>query len=80
MFPGGVTEPADFSPNWLEFIGHRGLSLSDATKSSPFYSSYKNKVVNGLPPQIGFRIGAIRETFEECGVLLVKKLNGNDTG
>ena len=44
----------------------------------PFYKSFtKHLPKNSLPAHIGFRICAIRETFEESGVLLVKPLKDN---
>ena len=48
----------------------------------PFYSTYADRLPKeGLPACIGFRICAIRETFEESGVLLVTLLNdGDDPG
>ena len=47
-----------------------------------FYESYANQLLqNSLPAHVGFRICAIRETFEESGVLLVRSLkDGNDAG
>ena len=48
-------------------------------KNIPFYMSYASQLPeDGLPVHIGFRICAIRETFEESGVLLVRSLKDNE--
>ena len=79
MFPGGVSESTDFSPDWLDLIGHKDLPLKTSMKNALFYQSYINQLPKGgLPVHIGFRICAIRETFEESGVLLVRSLKDGD--
>ena len=48
-------------------------------KNIPFYTSYASQLPkDGLPLHVGFRICAIRETFEESGVLLVRSLEDNE--
>ena len=79
MFPGGVSESTDFSPDWLDLIGHKDLPLKTSMKNASFYQSYINQLPKeALPAHIGFRICAIRETFEESGVLLVRSLKDGD--
>ena len=77
VFPGGVTDKHDFNVNWRDLI--------DACKDKS--RSTDNLILNGesrpimiqentnnsfLDRDIAFRIGAIRETFEEAGILLYK--------
>lgn len=70
-----MCEDTDFSPDWLDLIKSDDLPLKSSITNSPFYSSYFEQLPqNGLPAHIGFRICAIRETFEESGVLLVRSL------
>lgn len=74
VFPGGVTEPADFSESWMDVFEKCGY------KSSNLETEFRSK--SPLPPifnksypilsEVGFRIGAIREAFEECGLLLAQ--------
>ncbi|XP_046398494.1 acyl-coenzyme A diphosphatase NUDT19-like [Ischnura elegans] len=85
VFPGGIAEEADSSPAWLSL--YRGMDLGHALETYPFVfnpSSIDKKVrgdnslssrSNGdwLPDNISRRITAIRELFEECGLLLAKK-------
>lgn len=70
----------DFSSEWLELIGHQGVSLKPSMSNSTFYTSFTGLTANSLPAYIGFRICAIRETFEESGVLLVKPLTQDKNG
>jgi nucleoside diphosphate-linked moiety X motif protein 19 len=69
VFPGGITEKSDFCQTWrdllqsvkpLEQLILRGVPRPIIMKSQPGL----------LEPDIGFRINAIRETFEETGILL----------
>lgn len=85
VFPGGLLDKADYSPEWLDIF--RRTSSGDSSKS-PFLSllsvqqaSKKEKrlpIYSEVPRdgpiagEIAFRICAIRETFEEAGVLLVR--------
>ena len=79
VFPGGVSEPTDFSPDWLDLLGNKVLPIKATMTSVPFYESYtKHLPKNSLPAHIGFRICAIRETFEESGVLLVRPLKDSN--
>ena len=61
VFPGGMVEVADYAPE-VERICH-GLSFEKA-----------RGIIDGdSPPEraLGFFVAAIRETFEEAGILLV---------
>lgn len=79
MFPGGVLDEADYSPNWL----HLFADTSNVTNpnNSPLSSILRHSSlpVYGSTPQdspivgeVAFRICAIREFFEEAGILLAR--------
>ncbi|XP_072043284.1 acyl-coenzyme A diphosphatase NUDT19-like [Amphiura filiformis] len=76
VFPGGAIDKADFSKSWLELFAEAGVSRDFGTLSSikgprpPMLVADRQLPV---PNDIAFRICAIREAFEESGVLLVKK-------
>ncbi|XP_014207099.1 nucleoside diphosphate-linked moiety X motif 19-like [Copidosoma floridanum] len=76
VFPGGVIEIADAHLKWQNLYKNYGFnensfkSLFPNTKSRPhIFNSRENE----LPREISLRIAAIRETFEECGVLLCEQ-------
>ncbi|XP_028410920.1 nucleoside diphosphate-linked moiety X motif 19-like isoform X2 [Dendronephthya gigantea] len=81
VFPGGVSEITDFSSEWMDLIGSKELQLRPTMTSAPFYETYSKQLTkDSLPAHVGFRICAIRETFEESGVLLVRSLRDQDEG
>ncbi|PRP75221.1 NUDIX hydrolase [Planoprotostelium fungivorum] len=59
-FPGGVIEEADFDPKWKDMLG------DSAKDSENVRVSLEEKELN----ELGFRIGATREVFEEVNILL----------
>jgi len=77
VFPGGATNSADFSPQWLEYFAQNGFSQNKLNlqfvqdKRPPLYENSPTACL----PEIGYRITAIRETFEETGVLICKALD-----
>lgn len=83
VFPGGVLDEADFSPKWLSVFGDLQChtdkkpfaSILDLKNTSerrlPLYSAIPSDV-DCLQGEIAFRICAIREMFEEAGVLLAR--------
>lgn len=85
VFPGGVLDEADFSPQWLHVFGdlqhHTDmnpfasiLNLKDSSAPQlPLYSTVPGDV-DSLPGEIAFRICAIRELFEEAGVMLARDI------
>lgn len=80
VFPGGVVERADSSPEWLRLFAphHRpprfSLGPSPPPPSAfPVLPSEGTQAADGaLPDDVAYRICAIRETFEEAGVLLLR--------
>lgn len=80
VFPGGTLDGADSSPDWLRlFAPHHGpprfgLGPSPPPRSAfPVLPSEGTHAIDGaLPDDVVYRICAIRETFEEAGVLLLR--------
>uniref|UniRef100_V9KWE0 Acyl-coenzyme A diphosphatase NUDT19 n=1 Tax=Callorhinchus milii TaxID=7868 RepID=V9KWE0_CALMI len=79
VFPGGQIDPSDFSSDWIEVFWPFGQppdfnlgTVQQTTGRSPIYATDRKKLGSPVPGEIGFRICAIRETFEESGVLLVR--------
>lgn len=76
MFPGGKTDDADFSNEWRDLFS-RHLDWQEFLQSLPKSSSprchcFCKPRPSAIPPDVGLRICAIRETFEESGVLLLR--------
>ncbi|XP_028596162.2 acyl-coenzyme A diphosphatase NUDT19 [Podarcis muralis] len=75
VFPGGVADAADFSSDWLQLLpgGPRcGLgSVRDECPRAPLFAAERPELGSPLPGDVAFRLCAIREAFEEAGVLLV---------
>ncbi|XP_014221565.1 nucleoside diphosphate-linked moiety X motif 19-like [Trichogramma pretiosum] len=76
VYPGGLIEPADGHLKWQKLFENQGCNKSsfdslftNSTKKLEIFREVKHE----LPRQISLRISAIRETFEECGVLICKK-------
>ncbi|KAG9260961.1 nucleoside diphosphate-linked moiety X motif 19 [Astyanax mexicanus] len=79
VFPGGLAEASDFSPEWLDlFEPFRtlpnfgvGLVKQPPETRPPMFATDRLKLGSPVPGDVAFRICAVRETFEEAGVLLV---------
>lgn len=77
VFPGGVLDEADYSPNWFGlFSGPSGCEqpfspiTSIKRRSLPLYDSCPRD--SPIAAEVAFRICAIREFFEEAGILLAR--------
>ncbi|XP_059615363.1 acyl-coenzyme A diphosphatase NUDT19-like [Phlebotomus argentipes] len=76
VFPGGTLEDSDSSHEWLSL--YRDLGVSDARIAQLSQISGQRSFIfererpTDLAREISLRIGAIRETFEEVGVLFAK--------
>lgn len=76
VFPGGNLSDADRSVEWRKIfekypqVGH----LAARENTPPILRDTDAEL---LPNYLAFRICAIRETFEECGVLLCRKRECN---
>nr|XP_012234922.1 PREDICTED: nucleoside diphosphate-linked moiety X motif 19, mitochondrial-like isoform X2 [Linepithema humile] len=74
VFPGGTVHPADSDMKWHDFFAAFGFDNGFASlipKNAERPSIFRSKE-NELPKEISLRITAIRETFEECGILMCK--------
>lgn len=79
VFPGGMVDSSDFSSEWLDIFKHFssfpnfGLRRVEqrADTRPPIFATDRLKLGSPIPGEVAFRICALRETFEESGVLLV---------
>ncbi|KAM6058158.1 acyl-coenzyme A diphosphatase NUDT19 [Chlamydotis macqueenii] len=78
VFPGGLVEAADFSADWLGLLPalpQCGLGLVKppplGSSRAPLFATDRERLGSPLPGEVAFRICAIRETFEEAGILLL---------
>ncbi|XP_067856757.1 nucleoside diphosphate-linked moiety X motif 19 [Heptranchias perlo] len=79
VFPGGTIDPSDFSSEWIQvfqpFCEPPDFKLGkvrQTAKRAPIFATDRRKMGSSIPGEVAFRICAIRETFEESGILLVK--------
>lgn len=85
VFPGGATDSADFCPSWFALFDRHGFSkerlLHDfSTRQEQLrLPLYKTIASTDLIAEVGYRITAIRETFEETGVLFCLPACPNST-
>lgn len=74
VFPGGVAESVDGSPRWLELLKSFGYSKQDLEAfhrpDSVITPIFQN---NPIQRHLQLRITAIRETFEELGLLICSR-------
>ncbi|XP_013410454.1 nucleoside diphosphate-linked moiety X motif 19 [Lingula anatina] len=84
VFPGGVLDPADESSEWVKLFESAGVGVEELKKFSDipgprplaFRTRPRQKVSGSevaLPREVAFRICAIRETYEESGILLGRR-------
>ncbi|RUS70613.1 hypothetical protein EGW08_021626 [Elysia chlorotica] len=81
VFPGGVADDSDFSSRWLAVFKRLGSDTQKTLFSQisekledacPMIARHREPEFSTLPADVAFRICAIRETFEEAGVLLAR--------
>lgn len=78
VFPGGVLDAADSSPDWVSLFAPRHtpprFGLGPEPPRQPSFPGLFHGDADGaaLPDDVALRICAIRETFEEAGVLLLR--------
>jgi 8-oxo-dGTP pyrophosphatase MutT (NUDIX family) len=66
-FPGGKLDPCDLSLDWPKYLSST-INIDRFTKkAADIYNDIDHPY-----PGLAFRLCAIRETFEETGLLLVK--------
>ncbi|CAN2389378.1 signaling receptor binding [Pristimantis euphronides] len=85
VFPGGLVEPSDFSNDWVKVFDRHvqkpnfglGVVKQPPDTRSPMFTTDRMKFGSLIPGEVAFRICAIRETFEESGILLVVPENSD---
>lgn len=75
-FPGGSIDKSDEDPKWLNFFQNHKIPSEEIRRKSGvkkplIYDFQPNK----LEREISLRIAAIRETFEELGIVLCSPKN-----
>ena len=79
VFPGGITHHMDFSSQWHDYfcsslginsLHPQKLGLYTGAADSPKPELYSKSHDSILPAEVAYRICAVRETFEESGILL----------
>lgn len=90
VFPGGYVDLADFSTKWWPVFEAAGISRSELTRFGADVKGPRPPIVTEpgilmqeeylsadiLPGDVALRITAIRETFEETGILLLSRPPG----
>ncbi|KAL1271242.1 hypothetical protein QQF64_030258 [Cirrhinus molitorella] len=79
VFPGGLVDASDFSSEWQEIFKSFtkapnygiGIVKQPPETRPPIFATDRAKLGSPIPGDVAFRICAVRETFEESGVLLV---------
>lgn len=94
VFPGGLAEVGDYSPKWYEVFEAQGATRESLqgfkhrvngprpcmiTESATLSYAKVTPDQNPLPSDVALRIAAIRETFEETGVLLMTRRTKSDS-
>ncbi|XP_060691943.1 acyl-coenzyme A diphosphatase NUDT19-like isoform X1 [Hemiscyllium ocellatum] len=79
VFPGGTISPSDFSSEWIQMFqsfckppNFKLGTVKQTSKRPPIFATDRRKLGSEIPGEVAFRICAVRETFEESGILLVK--------
>ncbi|KYN04265.1 Nucleoside diphosphate-linked moiety X motif 19, mitochondrial, partial [Cyphomyrmex costatus] len=77
VFPGGTVDRADVNLKWYEYFSAFGLDNDRLASLVPKKTVSRPQIFqskeNELLKEISLRITAIRETFEECGILICRR-------
>lgn len=79
VFPGGLVDSSDFSGEWLDIFKNfthspnfgLGVVRQQPQTRPPIFATDRMKFGSPVSGDVAFRICAVRETFEESGILLV---------
>lgn len=77
VFPGGATHPSDADLKWHQLyrtFGFDNNSFNSLFPNTDLRPQIFQSKSDELPKEISLRITAIRETFEECGILFCKQI------
>ncbi|KRT84556.1 hypothetical protein AMK59_430 [Oryctes borbonicus] len=80
VFPGGVICQSDTTRDWLKLYESFGFKLDTFDKLNPKENRpklYQTQSSSELPRYLSLRIAAIRETFEESGILICRSYKIN---
>lgn len=85
VFPGGHLDEADTSPDWIylyKSLGFEESSFVDLSTGGGIecHPEYQDMGSACLPGWMSLRLCAIRETFEECGILLCRNPSSIEQG
>ncbi|XP_041975108.1 nucleoside diphosphate-linked moiety X motif 19-like [Aricia agestis] len=80
VFPGGVTEEADADESWLRLISSFGFTQEDFASLHKPGTNISIFASNPIKRHVSLRITAIRETFEELGLLICSTKHKNNRG
>lgn len=76
VFPGGKCDDGvDDSTSWLDVIDK--TDVSSLVHGSSIGASLRQRAFGALPLEISCRLSAIRETFEETGILVARGIGSN---
>lgn len=86
VFPGGVASDVDFSADWIPVFDLLGKDhrqdifdfVQRGGQGARMFSRLRDAKFSQIPSEIAFRICAIRETFEESGVLIAHNVDKAD--
>ncbi len=74
VFPGGVCDKSDFSSDWETILFKYGQQTKRLLENRVRPPMFLDPEHSGLNPELGYRISAVRETFEESGIPLFKTI------
>ncbi|OWF53501.1 nucleoside diphosphate-linked moiety X motif 19-like [Mizuhopecten yessoensis] len=82
VFPGGAAHDVDFSKEWVSVFKDCNIDrlfefMKRGGTGQYMFSRRRTPEFEHVPSELAFRICAIRETFEESGVLLVRNADGS---
>lgn len=81
VFPGGVISEADFNSDWISLLEEYKYTFENTVhrlkerKNVPLVFQNRTSDPKFLPAEVAFRLCAIRECFEECGILIARKVS-----